>query len=65
MNRLKAPSHSRDRAAYPINEACWLLSIGRTSLYEMVNTGELKVVRIAGRTLVPHSEIERLTRVGR
>jgi excisionase family DNA binding protein len=52
-----------ERFAYSINEACQMLSIGRTSLYEMAKNGELKLIRIAGRTLVPRSEIERLTSV--
>jgi excisionase family DNA binding protein len=54
-----------ERFAYSINEACQMLSLGRTSLYEMAKNGELKLIRIAGRTLVPLSEIERLTAVDR
>jgi excisionase family DNA binding protein len=54
-----------DRMAYSINDACRLLSIGRTSLYELVKAGELTLIRIAGRSLVPRSEIERLTSVDR
>ena len=30
-----------------------------------VKSGELKLIRVAGRTLVPRSELERLTRVDR
>lgn len=52
-----------DKLAYRIDEACHALGIGRTSLYELAKTGELKLIKIAGRTLVPRSEIERLTRV--
>ena len=51
--------------AYRVQDACYALGIGRTSLYELVKVGELKLLRIAGRTLVPHSELERLTRVDR
>ena len=53
------------KMAYRINEACQCLGIGRTSLYELVKSGELKLIRIAGRTLVPRSEIERLTCIDR
>ena len=49
--------------AYRIADACHVLGIGRTSLYELVKSGELKLIKVAGRTLVPHSELERLTRV--
>jgi excisionase family DNA binding protein len=46
-------------------DACAALGISRTSLYELVKRGELKLIKIAGRTLVPRSELERLTRVER
>jgi excisionase family DNA binding protein len=49
------------KLAYRVDEACHALGIGRTSFYELVKSGELKVIRIAGRTLVPRSELERLT----
>jgi len=55
----------RERLAFTINDACYALSIGRTSLYELINNGELIVVKIAGRTLVPRDEIVRLTSVDR
>ena len=51
------------KLAYRVDEACDALGIGRTSLYELAKNGELKFIRIAGRTLVPRSELERLTRV--
>jgi excisionase family DNA binding protein len=50
------------KLAYRVPEACHLLGIGRTSLYELVRDGKLKLVKIAGRTLVPHSELNRLLR---
>ena len=53
------------KRAYRIDEACYVLGIGRTSLYELVKVGELKLIKIAGRSLVPNSEIERLTSVDR
>lgn len=59
------PAASPEPKAYRIVDACHALGIGRTSLYKLVSTGELKLIRIAGRTLVPRSEIERLTRIDR
>ena len=50
------------KMAYRIREACQCLGIGKTSLYELVKSGDLKLIKIAGRTLVPRSEIERLIR---
>ncbi len=51
------------KRAYRIDEACHCLGIGRASLYALVKAGDLKLIKIAGRSLVPASEIERLTRV--
>ena len=51
-----------DRYAFPINDACLALGIKRTSLYDLAKKGQLKLIKIAGRTLVPRSEIERLTK---
>jgi excisionase family DNA binding protein len=53
------------KLAYRVDEACHALGIGRTSLYELVKSGELKLIKIAGRTLVPRSELERLTSADR
>lgn len=46
--------------AYRINDVCRVLSIGRSSIYNMIRDGRLKSVSIAGRTLIPRSEIDRL-----
>lgn len=51
------------RFAYSLKEASHLLNVGRTSLYELAKTEQLKLIKIAGRTLVPHSEMVRLTHV--
>jgi excisionase family DNA binding protein len=59
---LPRESGPAGKLAYRVPEACHLLGIGRTSLYELVRDGKLKLVKIAGRTLVPHSELERLLR---
>lgn len=60
---MKKTTAAIPRSAYPVDEGCHKLGIGRTSLYAMAQAGEIRLIKIAGRTLVPHSEIERLTRV--
>ncbi len=55
------PANEAPRAAWPINEGCHRLGIGRVSLYAMAKRGEIRLIKIAGRTLVPESEIARLT----
>jgi len=46
--------------AYRIDEAAYVLRISRSSIYNMIRDGRLKSVKIAGRTLILRSEIERL-----
>ena len=54
---------STPRFAYPVNDACHALGIKRTSLYQLIKKQKLTAIKIAGRTLIPRSEIERLTRI--
>lgn len=52
------------RLAHPIPESCALLGgISRAKLYELLKSGDLKSIKIGGRTFIPRSELERLTRV--
>jgi len=46
--------------ASSVPEACRRLSIGRSMFYELVKRGEVRVIRIGSRTLVPESELEKL-----
>jgi len=45
--------HAIEPIAVPINDACRVLSIGRTKLYHLAAAGELPLVKIGRRTLVP------------
>jgi len=45
---------------YRVNEACAAIGIGRSSLYALIANGKLKAIRIAGRTLIPSDELDRL-----
>jgi len=49
------------RVAWRVNEAAYRMGISRGTIYELAKKGELRLVKIAGRTLVPDSEIVRLT----
>ena len=53
------------RRAYPINETAVLLGISRSSVYRLINEGELRAIYLGGRRLVPSDEIDRITREGR
>ena len=56
----KASKPSRRPDAWRVNDALAQLGICRATLYKMVKNGELRLVKLAGRTLVPDSEIRRL-----
>ena len=44
-------------------EAARLIGIGYATLYRWIKAGKLIPIRIAGRTLIPVSEIERLNKI--
>ena len=48
-----------NRMLYPINDAVEVLGIGRSTLYELIATGEIQTVKIGRRTLIAHDELER------
>jgi excisionase family DNA binding protein len=47
-----------------VNDACQALGISRATLYKLASQGKIKLIKIAGRTLVPESEIDRLASEG-
>ncbi|ESQ78880.1 hypothetical protein ABENE_23000 [Asticcacaulis benevestitus DSM 16100 = ATCC BAA-896] len=46
--------------AYRINDFAQLIGISRTSVYDLIKTGKLRPAYVAGRTLIPASEAQRL-----
>jgi len=54
---LNAPLPSR--VAYTINEAIYIFNIGRTKLYDEINAGRIKTVKIGAKTLIPATEPEK------
>lgn len=46
--------------AYSIKDACHATSLGRTRLYELINGGEIEVIKIGRRTLVTAASLRRL-----
>ena len=43
-----------------IRQACDATSLGRTTVYELIKAGRLRVVRVGGRTLVPIENLRAL-----
>ena len=50
------------RLLHPVDEAQDLLGIGRSTLYGLIASGEISIVKIGRRTLVPHDELVRYAR---
>ena len=46
------------KIAYAIKDVCNIASIGRTKIYELIKTGELKTIKIGSRTLVTQSALD-------
>src|SRR5881409_1781673 len=46
-----------DKLAYSINEATALIGIGRSMLYSLIQRGELRIVHLGKRVLIPRAAI--------
>lgn len=46
-----------EKAALSVNEFCVTCSIGRTSFYELVKQGRIKVRKLGNRTIIPAGEV--------
>ncbi len=46
--------------AYRINDFAATMGISRTTIYGLIKAGKIKPIRLAGRTLIPAIEAERL-----
>lgn len=47
------------RLLHPITDAAAVLGIGRTTLYQLIASGEIQVIKIGRRTLIAQEELER------
>lgn len=50
-------SHAAQQLAYTVNQAAAALGIGRTSLYALIQSGELTPVKLRMRTLLLHDDL--------
>lgn len=46
--------------AYRVNDASSALGIGRTKLYELAATGKIRMIKVAGRTIIPADSLRDL-----
>ena len=62
QNLNKKAEH--ERLAWSIKDGARRLSIGRSTVYKLAHSGQLRLIKIAGRRLIPNEEILRLVRGG-
>lgn len=55
-----SPDTLATKLAYNIDEAAAAIGIGRTKLYELIKAGELQPKTVAGRRVIPRSQLEAL-----
>ncbi len=44
---------------YSIEEACKELKFGRTKLYQLISSKEIRIYKVGSRTYIPNDEIDR------
>lgn len=49
-----------NKLAYSIPEAAAAISVSRATLYRLINSNDLPIVKIGSRTVVRHSDLESL-----
>ena len=57
---MKSNINHIQKLAYSIREACSVSSLGRTTLYNHIAAGRLRVTRVCGRTLIPAEALHAL-----
>ncbi|MPT49244.1 MAG: DNA-binding protein [Sphingobium sp.] len=48
------------KLGYSVKEACRASSLGRTTIYNHISAGRLRVVRVGGRTIIPAEALHAL-----
>jgi len=60
MNKRYTVQETLERQGYSPAEAARTIGCGRTTIYELIKQGRLRVVKIGVRTIIPRTEIDRL-----
>ena len=46
--------------SYNVEDACRMIGIGRTSIYRLATEGKIRIIKVAGRSLVPADSLRAL-----
>ena len=57
---MQSVTANPQKLAYSIKEACAASSLGRTTIYDHIAAGRLRVTRIGGRTIIPAESLHAL-----
>ena len=57
---MHAQHDMTERLAYPIPESAHLLGISPRGVYRLIESGELRTVKLGKRRLVPANELQRI-----
>lgn len=53
-----------ERSAWSIKDGAHRIGVGRTTIYKLAAEGKIRLIKIAGRRLIPDAEIVRLVNGG-
>jgi excisionase family DNA binding protein len=54
---MSSHNHNLRKAAYTVDEVAEILSLGRNLVFDLLNSGDLKRVRVGRRTIIPAESI--------
>lgn len=60
MENASVEHAEAEKLAYTVDEFMKVMGLSRTSIYELIKSGELKSVKVAGRRLIPRQSAVRL-----
>jgi excisionase family DNA binding protein len=62
LENMEIQTNTIPRLAYSLNESAHAIGLSRRMLYQLIDSGELRTIKLGRRRLVPRDELERLCR---
>ena len=64
MTRNEAHKAATGRRAFSVNEAAAALGLSASSIWKWISLGQLRAIRVGGRTLITAEELDRVLETG-